>query len=322
LLPVLDAFSQHALVSSLAATPTAPILPLYRFVSVSEGVIGSGEVPASCSTDTVLTSNTSSRDSSYNSAIGSARPNALSRVIQSPFDDGCPPFAHKAESSDDESIMDDESVLDKSDDDDAPSEYAPTPSDIVHAAAHSTTSRGNVPTTTAPDPEAPIRVSPKPPKGRKRKNVFIDDRGFPDQSDEFDTLLHSLDGGPMLRKRRHPAPAFDDIDPAFNFAFDEALHGAQFQEEFTPSPLLSDEENKELEELIKRYWCVFDHRGLFVPVKDYECHINTGTARPIAVKGINYGPYETPIMRKCIAKLEQLGHISQISEGPGCLKHF
>jgi hypothetical protein len=55
-------------------------------------------------------------------------------------------------------------------------------------------------------------------------------------------------------------------------------------------------------------------------VKDYKCHINTGTARPIAVKGINYGPYETPIMRQCIAKLKQLGHISQISEGPWLFK--
>ena len=32
---------------------------------------------------------------------------------------------------------------------------------------------------TAPEP---IRVAPKPGKGRKRPNVFIDDRGFPDQS--------------------------------------------------------------------------------------------------------------------------------------------
>jgi hypothetical protein len=172
------------------------------------------------------------------------------------------------------------------------------------------------------DPTAPIRVSLKPPKGKKRKNIFIDDRGFPDQSDEFDTLLHSLEGGPiiMLCKRRHPAPAFDDIDPAFNHVYNESLHGAEFKEEFTPSPLLSDAENKELEELLKRFWCVFDHRGLFVPVKDYVCDVNTGTARPIAVKGNNYGPYETPIMRKCIAKLKQLGHISQINKGPWLFK--
>jgi hypothetical protein len=36
--------------------------------------------------------------------------------------------------------------------------------------------------------------------------------------------------------------------------------------------------------------------GLFILVKDYECVIDTGSAPPIAVKGINYGPHETPII--------------------------
>ena len=51
---------------------------------------------------------------------------------------------------------------------------------------------------------SPIRVADKS-KGRRRiKNVFIDDCGFPDQSDEFDVLLHNIDGGPVLRKLKHP----------------------------------------------------------------------------------------------------------------------
>lgn len=134
----------------------------------------------------------------------------------------------------------------------------------------------------APESVAPIRVSPKPPKGKRRKNAFIDDRGFPDQSDELDTLLHSMDGEPILRKRRHPAPALDDIDPAFDFKYDETLHGAQFREDFTPSPRLTPSQNEALANLIKKYWAVFDHRGLFVPVKDYVCDIDTGSAKPIA----------------------------------------
>jgi hypothetical protein len=91
----------------------------------------------------------------------------------------------------------------------------------------------------APESVAPIRVSPKPPKGKRRKNAFIDDRGFPDQSAELDTLLHSMHGEPILRKRRHPAPNLNDIDPAFDFKYDEALHGVQFREDFTPSPRLA-----------------------------------------------------------------------------------
>jgi hypothetical protein len=162
---------------------------------------------------------------------------------------------------------------------------------------------------------APIRPTIKPKKGRRRPNVFLDDRGFPDQSHDFDVLLHNTDGGTVLRKCRHPAPALDDIDPKFNVQYDEAKHGERFAKEFKPSPWLSAEQNEKVANLLKKYWCVFDDTGLFIPVKDCECEIDTGDAPPIAVKKINYGPHETPIMRKCIAALEKLGHISQIHDG-------
>ena len=58
---------------------------------------------------------------------------------------------------------------------------------------------------------APIRVAPKFKRGKRPLNVFQDDRGFPDQSDEFDQLLSDIDGGPILRKRRHITPSLDDI---------------------------------------------------------------------------------------------------------------
>jgi hypothetical protein len=64
--------------------------------------------------------------------------------------------------------------------------------------------------------------------------------------------------------------------------------------------------------LVKKYWSVFDERRVWVPVKNYECVIDTGDAPPIAVKNIRYGPKELPIMRKAIAGLEQVGHIHQI----------
>ncbi len=72
----------------------------------------------------------------------------------------------------------------------------------------------------------PIRVARKI-KGRKRPNVFLDDRGFPDQSHEFDVILHNVDGGPILRRRKHPAPPLDDIDPRFHSVYDEAGQGLQ-----------------------------------------------------------------------------------------------
>ena len=43
----------------------------------------------------------------------------------------------------------------------------------------------------------PIWVAHKPKKRKIVHNVFYDYQGFPDQSEEFDYLLHSVDGGPV-----------------------------------------------------------------------------------------------------------------------------
>jgi hypothetical protein len=67
-------------------------------------------------------------------------------------------------------------------------------------------------------------------------------------------------------------------------------------------------------QLIQDYWSVFDKKGVFVPVKNYECVINTGSARPIAVKNILYGRLEINYMRKCIEALAKVGHIWQITD--------
>ncbi len=55
---------------------------------------------------------------------------------------------------------------------------------------------------------APIRVAPKPKSksNKKARNVFYDDRGYPDESDEYDSLLHNIDGGVILQKRSFPHP--------------------------------------------------------------------------------------------------------------------
>ena len=44
----------------------------------------------------------------------------------------------------------------------------------------------------------PIGFLLKPKRHRKLQNVFLDDRGFPDQSDKYDHLLHSIDGGDSI----------------------------------------------------------------------------------------------------------------------------
>ena len=168
--------------------------------------------------------------------------------------------------------------------------------------------------------DAPIRVAHKPKRQKQHTNIFVDDRGFPDQSDEFDYLLSNVDFRPVLRKLLHPAPALDGpVDPAFLSIFDPALHEAQMREDLDLSHLPIDIQN-EVYSLIREFWSVFDGKGYTVPVKNYECVINTGNARPIAVKKILYGENETPIMRKCIAKLNEVGHIQQIRDGAWLFK--
>ena len=163
------------------------------------------------------------------------------------------------------------------------------------------------------DSHSPIRVD-KSKCRRRLKNVFIDDRGFPDISDAYDTLLHNIDGGPVLRKLKHPPPQVDVVDHSFAFQYDENLHGTILRERLDLSHL-----NRGLQDtiyaMIRKYWAVFDDRGVFVPVRNYECVIDTGDCPGIAIKKIRYGAKEIPLMRKAVAGLEKVGHIRQVHDG-------
>jgi hypothetical protein len=134
-----------------------------------------------------------------------------------------------------------------------------------------------LPPTSDKPPGAPICVAPKAKSRRQIKNVFIDNRGFPDQSDDFDVLLHNIDGGPVLQKLRHPAPPLDDPDDLFPFSFIEDLHGDRMRKDLDLSHLAPDLQ-QQIYTLIVKYWSVFDDRGVFVPVRNYECVIDTGDA--------------------------------------------
>jgi hypothetical protein len=154
---------------------------------------------------------------------------------------------------------------------------------------------------------------------KKARNVFFDDRGFPDESDAYDHLLHNIEGGVVLRRKKFDTPALDQDNPDFHYSFDKSLHGNRPRQELNLSHL-TPEQSSRLSALIKQYWCVFDDRGTFIPVRNYQCVIDTGSARPIAVKKIHYGPRETVIMRKSIAALEKVGQISQIHDGAWLFK--
>jgi hypothetical protein len=161
------------------------------------------------------------------------------------------------------------------------------------------------------DPTAgllPIRPADKPKQCRRISNVFVDDRGFPEKSDHYNNLLHNIEGRPILHKLKHPPPPLDEADPKFYTAYDESKHSDQLQQDLDLSHLDPHVQEK-IYALVKKYWLVFDKKGIFILVKNYECVIDTGNAPPIAVKKILYGPRETPIMRGCVAALEKIGII-------------
>jgi hypothetical protein len=166
----------------------------------------------------------------------------------------------------------------------------------------------------------PIKVEPKPKCHKRLQNVFLDNRGFPDQSDKYDHVLHDIDGGPILCKLKHPKPDLNaPPDPAYHSPFIPKKHEAQMHQDMD---LLHLDPNlqEQVYSLIRKFWSVLDGKGVFVPVKNYECVIDTGNAPPIAMKTFLYGERETVIMRHCIAALAKVGHIVEITDGPWLFK--
>jgi len=105
-----------------------------------------------------------------------------------------------------------------------------------------------------PSLQAPIRVAPKPTacSAKKSCNVFYDNRGHPDDSEAYDQLLHNIDGGTILRKKKCPTPPIDVDDPTFNHVYSEELHGELLWSQLDLSHLLAEDANALLA-VIKEY---------------------------------------------------------------------
>ena len=104
------------------------------------------------------------------------------------------------------------------------------------------------------------------------------------------------------------------IDPRLYHPFIPEEHKEILRKKVNVSHLHPDQQTQ-VYDLIHECWPMFDERGVFVPVNNYECIIDTGNARPIAVKKILYGKRETVIMQRCISALAKVGHIRQITDG-------
>ena len=141
-------------------------------------------------------------------------------------------------------------------------------------------------------------------------NVFYDNRGFPDESYNYDHLLHNINDGVILRRKKFSTPPLDVDDPTFNCAYSKKLHG----ESSGPNLMFPTFPKKMCLPSSALSRNIGDERGIFTPVCYYECVIDTGNATPIAIKKILYGPREIPIMRKSITALEKVGQIHQIHD--------
>jgi hypothetical protein len=139
--------------------------------------------------------------------------------------------------------------------------------------------------TTGKPTGSPICLSAKNKSRHWLRNVFVDNRGFPNQSDEYNTLLHDIDGGTILRKLKHPPPPLGVFVPEFHFPFNEALHGKRLRAQLDLFHLDPSIQLK-VTALVKKYWSVFDERGVWVPVRNcvlihqYVCFTDTSPKIP------------------------------------------
>jgi hypothetical protein len=67
------------------------------------------------------------------------------------------------------------------------------------------------------------------------------------------------------------------IDPRFDNPFIAKKHEAPMRKKTDLSHLDPNLQEK-INSVIREYWSVFDERGVFIPVKNYECVIDTGNA--------------------------------------------
>lgn len=127
-------------------------------------------------------------------------------------------------------------------------------------------------------------------------------------------MLEEPNYGKVLSRRRRQHEMRQTIDPKFNVKYDEGKHGDYLRENLKISHL-TPQQQVELTELIIKFWPVFRPEGMSIPVRDYACHIDTGSAKPYRAKRVQYGPRESVKMQPMIDKLEKIDQIYQIFDG-------
>ena len=70
-----------------------------------------------------------------------------------------------------------------------------------------------------------------------------------------------------------------------------------------------------VKEVVADYWYVFCEEGFHRPIRGFSFQIDTGDHPPICCKQPRYGPHESEVMRKLVAKLDENGVVED-DEGP------
>ncbi|KAL3786998.1 hypothetical protein HJC23_005509 [Cyclotella cryptica] len=157
----------------------------------------------------------------------------------------------------------------------------------------------------------------------KRAQFMIDDNPIGSRSSTDIELRSLLPPNDVSKSYCKPAMEAggdeEEPDELFSVQFDPHKHSSKLKSELNLDHLEPVVQSK-LVGLVKKYWPVFADECRFFPLRDYECVIDTGNARPICVKNINYGPRETPIMLKCISALKKINQISQTQKGQWLFK--
>jgi hypothetical protein len=116
--------------------------------------------------------------------------------------------------------------------------------------------------------------------------------------------------------RRKAASDFPPPNPKFAYTYDDTIDRAELERNIIFDDHISPALRHRTIEFVKEFWDVFREGGVSIPVQGYEMVIDTGDAKPIAVRQPHYGLHETPIMQKTIDNLLKLNHITKDTLSP------
>ena len=117
------------------------------------------------------------------------------------------------------------------------------------------------------------------------------------------------DYGRSLKRTKEPLPPREDI-----VEFEVGTDSKELEKNLKLQGCPKELQGK-VKEVVADYWDVFCEEGFRRPMRGFSFQIDTGDHPPICCKQPRYGPHESEIMRKLVAKLDENGVVED-DEGP------